>query len=285
LCYETSLLSLLNYGIVPNAISIDETRKSLEKPREEVPRLLAKARQNDSVRQANLRLRTVARETFLTAEQTRELWFAIAEFFDGPISSDEMSSWTPWVDVTHVWVRGALLNYLPHHPMETEKDARTFVEELINGNCMHLASQVLYFHIQAHGLFDVEARPNLHPKLGLKQTHELVEHAAGEFAKSIAGDEPTWKLRSCVPLWIIKCASEVRWAEVKGSLSNPKTKLFADGIAVLLLRTRREKIEGKALFELLDAKAITEAWRRLKGPSEERRRPVEFAYRFLHSLR
>jgi hypothetical protein len=277
LCYETSLLSLLNYGIVSNAVSIKDARDALTDPKERVPGLLAFAAKNDFVRQANLRMRSVARELNLSGEKCKDLRWAIAEFFDRPISGEEMNSWTPWIDVTHVWVRGALLNYLVN-PLEYE-----FVRDLIVKKCMHMSAQILYFHIQAHGMFGLDARRNLHPKLSAKQTHELVELAGTSFAKSILSEQSEWRLRSCVPLWIIRHASGWHWSNVQKSLSEPPGILFADGIAVLLLRTRREKSDGKALVDLLDTNAIVEAWRKHKKPDEERRKPVELAYRFLHS--
>jgi hypothetical protein len=191
----------------------------------------------------------------------------------------------PWVDVSHVWVRGALLNYLPNHPMMEKEEAREFVKDLIRTNNMQLTSQILYFHLQAQGLLGVEARPNLHPKLEPNDTHELVELAAKSFRDKITANKLNWTLRSCMPLWIVKLASERYWADISHHLSNPSSKLFTDAIAVLILRTRREQIHGKALFELLDVGAIRKAWRHHKGATEERRKPVEFAYRFLHSLR
>jgi hypothetical protein len=90
-------LILLNYGIVPKAISIKETRDALETPDGRVPGLLDKAKSHDCVRQANLRLRTVAKDVKLNAEKSRQLWLAIATFFDSQITEDEMSGWTPWV--------------------------------------------------------------------------------------------------------------------------------------------------------------------------------------------
>jgi hypothetical protein len=284
LCYETSLLSLLNYGIVPKAISNSETRAALENPDERLPALLNKACGNDCVRQANLRLRTIARELNLDPEKSRQLWGAIAAFFDRPITEPDMASWMPWIDVSHVWVRGALLNYLPNHPMMGREAARQFVKKLLDDKNLQLASQILYFHLQAHGLLGAEPRPNLHSQLEADDTHELVEMAARSFRDHIIGGS-AWSLRSRLPLLIVKCGSERHWEDVSHHLSNPASKLFTDGIAVLLLRTRREKFQDKALYELLDVATIAKAWRRHKGPTEERRKPVEFAYRFLHSLK
>ena len=87
-------------------------------------------------------MRTVARNMSLSDEKAKELWLAIGEFFDRPISSEEMASWTPWVDVSHIWVRGALLNYLVHHPLEA--DAQAFVNELIDKGCIHLTAWHMY---------------------------------------------------------------------------------------------------------------------------------------------
>jgi hypothetical protein len=166
-------------------------------------------------------MRTIAKQMELERSKHEEFWRVIAEFFDRPIPTAAMGSWTPWIDLTHVWVRGALLSYLVTHPLTSE-----FIEESIDGRCMHLTAQILYFHVQAHGLFGLEVRPNLHPKLDAKLTHRLVERAAEKFAQTILDKQWGWRLRSCVPLSIIKLGSKRHWGEVQIHLSYPEDQLL-----------------------------------------------------------
>ncbi len=294
LCYETSLLSLLNYGKVPNAISIEEARHALEEPRERVPELLGNAVKLGCVRQANLRMRTIAKEIGLRGKKAKELWLAIAEFFDRPIESDEMASWTPWVEVSHVWVRAALLNYLKHHPLE--EDAGAFVEELIDKGVFHLTAHILHFHAQAYGLFGLERRPNLQPRLSEEQVSYIAVLSVKRFAELIIGDSETktWRLRSCIPLWITMTdhwdgGYNEYWNMVQKHLSNPNTRHIVDAVAVLLLRTRHEMLiprrqgGGYPLVKLLNVKSIVDSWRQSKDSTEELRKPVELAYQYLHA--
>jgi hypothetical protein len=49
-----------------------------------------------------MRLRTVAKDMELDTEKSRQLWLAIAGFFDSTVTAEEMSGWAPWVEVSHV---------------------------------------------------------------------------------------------------------------------------------------------------------------------------------------
>jgi hypothetical protein len=78
--------------------------------------------------------------------------------------------------------------------------------------------------------------------------------------------------------------SEHRWNEIVARLNNPKSILYADAIAVLLLRTRYDKgPDGKALVDIVSVRKILDYWRTNREAKEEMRIPVGDAYRFLHN--
>lgn len=277
LCYETSLLSLLNYGRPPNSIAIEEVEAALKDPTTGIPALLAKAVARGCIRQACLRLRTSCRKVTLPNDKVIALWSQVGIFFDRTIAAADMGTWTPWVDAAHVWARGVLQGYLPQHPITYD-----FVSRSIETGQMLLPAWILYFHIQAYGLFGVELRSGLHPKLTQDHTTELAEKAAAKFLETLLTLKDEWRLRSTVPLLIIKLLLEHRWEDVCRHFSNPTSDLFVDALAVFLLRTRYEKLRGKQLAEMLDLKRILNYWRSVRGTREETRVPVEAAYRYLH---
>jgi hypothetical protein len=188
----------------------------------------------------------------------------------------------PWIDVTHVWVRGALQNYLKDHPIKKE-----FVEALIDDGSLHLPAQILYFHFQAYGLYGIEYRSALRPSLSDDETVSLAAKAATKFTNNIlTGQE--WRLRSVIPLWVIKMVSNACWERVRRNLSDPETMsranamLFGDGLVMLMLRTREDKLNGSNLGDMLDVKRILDFWRKHKDLQEQTRQPIADAYRYLH---
>jgi KAP family P-loop domain len=284
LCYETSLLTLLNYGCPPNLVSMQEIEDVIaDAPniREGILKLLNRAAsgERECLRHANLRLRTICNRKSVDNTSTQELWRSIAQFFDQPIARDEMGRWTPWVDAAHIWPRGVMNDYLPSAPITVD-----FVKELIEVGSMLLPSWVLFFHIQAHGLFGIKMRPSLRKVLEPGETTELSVLAAKLMTQNILEEEQSWRLRSFFPLLIIKLVSNDWWLQVVNHLSSPKSTLFCDGIAVLLLRTRHDKgPDGKALVDMVDARKIMQYWAANRDPKEETRQPVSDAYRFLHA--
>jgi hypothetical protein len=289
LCYEASLLTLLNYGVPPNLVSIEEIEAALagrDKIKQNVSNLLQQSVGRDCLRQANLRLRTFCKPAASTTSRKlddhaiKEVWRGVAEFFDRPITRDEMGRWSSWVDAAHIWPRGVLQDYLAVEPITVD-----FIKELIDSGHVALPAWMLYFHIQAHGLYGVEKRATLRTILDPDKTTEFSGLAARRMTEKLLLEKDAWRLRSFIPLLLVKLVSENRWSEIVGRLSNPESMLFADATAILLLRTRHDREpDGNALVDIVNVSKILEYWRMNREPKEEVRTPVDDGYRFLQKI-
>ena len=280
LSYETPLSTLLNCHKHPHSISIEDADNALRNPIQNMDSLLAAAFNHDVPRHAILRLRSVASKISLGHDEVTKSWECMGKFFDRDLSAKSMGSYNSWLDLTHVWVRGALRNYMPQHPISSE-----FVDNLVQRNFIHLPARIIYFHLQAYGIKGIPKDSSLRPFISKDETEELLESAAGVMARCVDAllSENRWILKSIVPLWVIHIGNANAWEKLKGTLSTPTTLEALDGILVLLLRSREDKMP-KPLYEMLDMQKLTERLRSLKDPGKEFRGPVVTAIQYFYTL-
>jgi Cdc6-like AAA superfamily ATPase len=284
LCYETPLLSLLNYGPLPGMITRDQAAAALLGKSNELADLLTQAADGGRLRHAVLRMRRVYRdlesEHKIDAQRAAEIWTRLGAFFDRPIATSDLVKWDSWLDLTHVFVRGALRHYLDDSPISTD-----FVGKLIKDGQMHLPARILMFHLHAHSMCRVKQDLLLTPKLSRNDTQLLVELASKQFAQRII-DATQWPLRSVTPLWIIRAADQgmfSRWQHVKEALNNLQRKDLLDGVLILAMRHRDDLFQGTSLAQELDLAGIAQRGHALQKIEPELRTPTEEAYLFLRS--
>jgi len=285
LCYETPLLSLLNYGPLPGTITKDQAATALLGKPDELAALLDKAADGGRLRHAALRMRRVyrdlQREHKIDAQRSTDVWTRLGTFFDRPIGTTDLLKWDSWLDLTHVFVRGALRHYLDNSPISPD-----FVRKLIEDGQMHLPARVLMFHVHAHSMYGVKPDQLLSPILSRNDTQLLVELASKQFAQRICG-ATQWPLRSVTPLWIIRAADQGmpgHWQRVKETLSNLQQKDLLDGVLILAMRHRDDLFQGTSLAQELDLAGIAQRGHALQKTEPELRTPTEQAYLFLRSL-
>jgi energy-coupling factor transporter ATP-binding protein EcfA2 len=220
LSYETPLSTLLNCRKHPQTVSVSDAMIALRNPLQEMEALLSAAFKHDVPRHAILRLRSVASKTRLKQDEVTNSWECMGRFFDRDLSAESMGHYSSWLDLTHVWVRGALRNYTPQHPISNE-----FVSSLIHRNYIHLPARIIYFHLQAYGIQSIPKDSSLRPFISKDETEELLETAAGVVARGIEDLLKTnrWVLKSIVPLWIIHSGIPNAWEKLKDTLSAPAT--------------------------------------------------------------
>ena len=258
LCYEASLLTLLNYGPVSGMVTSAEAREALTGAPDAMAGLLTRAADAGRLRHAVLRLRRVYRDLerdggFDSATAV-DTWRRLGSFFDTPLSITDMNKWDSWLDLTHVFVRGALRNYLNRTLITS-----AFVAKLIDEEQVHLPARILLFHMQAHGLFGFHRDSLLTPTLSAAETHELTVKAGGVAAKRILAGGDRWPFRSVTPLWIVRAADQLggsSWKAVRESLSAPSSTELLDGLLILAMRHRDEVFDGRTLLADLDVQEI-----------------------------
>jgi hypothetical protein len=283
LCYETPLQSLLNYAPVAGAVSRKQARDALENPQPALAGLLSTARDAGRLRHAVLRLRRLCRDTALAAASPPlpivAIWRQFGEFFDREMTEADIVKWDSWLDLTHVFVRGALRNYTSHGFLTCG-----FVESLLASGQIHLPARILMFHIQAHGLCGTPRDSLLTPALTKDDTINLLPLASDHIARKLLAGSPRWFLRSAIPLWIIRAGDQGdRWSTVLARLNHPSSPAELDGTLILAMRYSNEEFMGETLPKLLDLQEIARKGRALQNPEPELRTPTEVAYQFLRS--
>jgi hypothetical protein len=283
LCYETPLSTLLNCRKHPHAVSITEAENALRDPVNKLEPLLVAAFDQDLPRHAILRLRSVASGITLERHQVEQYWQRLGLFFDRDLTRESMGHYRNWLDLTHVFVRGALRNFLPQHPLSFD-----FIDALVRNGHIHLPARIMFFHMIAHGLHNLDRDSSLRPSLSLEQTNALMEKAANVFAQKLKDlmGQNRWMLKSMVPLWIIKSGSPTAWDDLKNTLCEPKSPETLDGVLVLLLRTKAdtEFRPMKPLHTMLDLQKLARQLHALKEPRQEFRPPVVAAVQHFHAL-
>jgi hypothetical protein len=281
LCYETPLLSLLNYGPVKGLIPREEAKKALAGGGSAIPALLNKALGAGRLRHAVLRLRRMYRQMEQADElepaEAAAIWMQVGAFFDRPMTKAETSNWDSWLELTHVFVRGALRNYI-----RGDHVTRPFVEDLIAQGQVHMSARILIFHMQAYGLEGITADPLLTPQLSEQDTKELLITASGQLSAALAsgGD---WRLRSVTPLWVIRAGdrSKTHWPALLAALKSPQKPEHMDGALIMAMRYAKESFQGTSLAEDLNLPELARKGGLLQNPEPELRTPTEVAYRFL----
>jgi hypothetical protein len=284
LCYETPLLSLLNYGPVAGMIGRSDAKSSLVDKETKLSNLLTRAAEAGRLRHAVLRLRSVYRALEdageLKSDRAQQIWTHIGEFFDRGMTAESIHSWDSWLELTHVFVRGALRNYVRHDHI-----SREFVAGLIHAKQIHLPARILMFHIQAYGLFGMQRDSLLTPVLTEKETRELLLMASKALKDQVLNSDGNWRLRSVVPLWVIRAGDDYdkHWPSVRDRLKHPKSPNELDCVLVLAMRYRNDEFSGTTLPQELNLDEIEAKVRALQNPEPELRTPTDVAYQFLRS--
>jgi hypothetical protein len=284
LCYETPLLALLNYGPVKGAITYDQARDAL-RDRSVLSQLLEDARAAGRLRHAVLRLRRAFRDWQLESagasmEAQVDVIRCIGAYFDRAMPSAETNDWDSWLDLTHVFVRGALRNYI---------DGRFFdakgVSAFLDDGLIHLPARILMFHLQAYGLGGVQKDALLTPTIPESEIPGLLEKASEKLSSVVLNASSEWKLRSVVPLWVIRGgdANGERWLSVRAFLAGAKSSETLDRVLILAMRYARDQFAGTTLLKELTVDRLAKGGLILQNPEPGLRTPTDRAYQFMRA--
>ncbi len=287
--YSTPLSLLLNYsenheeiaGLVTWQMAGDAVRAPISKVRG----ILETSANHGLLRHAVLRFRSALRASQTSNDQVADVWREVGGYFDRGVTEDELAEPMAWLDLTHVFVRGAFRDYFRHHPIDA-----CFVRDLIEDGRVHLPARILEFSAASLGMFSYERSNELRPILTAEEVSELYPIASEAFAEDIEKQYATksWHLKSVTPIWVVRHGDSegtrsLRMIEV---MSRPEDKHTLDGILILMHRYRDEMLEGQSLAELLDLESLAQQWLYLDRSSDEVGLLLDESYRyFLQKLK
>ncbi|MGF6174239.1 P-loop NTPase fold protein [Ensifer sp. 4252] len=275
LCYESSLRTVLNYHPSPDLLTPDQAKALLSSP-ENLAETLRSAAGKQVLRHAHLQLRTVYHLGISRASR-QEFWRQLSIHFDADVPVPAMTSWSQFLDLSHVWARGVATGYI-----RDESVVADHIDQWLDDGYLHLPACFLYFACAALGCTGIPRKGEFSHLLPEDELLKIVARAAACVPDLLRPQSGEGKVvKSLYPIWLA-ARSNQGLERTRDILSNPRDERQTDLIVGLVYRTWNDKrIHGFDISKVIAVPSLLPSIRRFFQNDSKKPFQMQKAYRFV----